>query len=480
MKVKLSEFSKLYKNSEKHWYIFPRAQYFNVENLREFHTVLTFFKKLQYIKVKELTSRQLELFSTLDPEDFVLREWTIKTQEKIQRRMIKQGIIKPRAKKRQTLADHLANIRNHTNLFKKFGFAYFNKQHHLFISESGENFLAAKKADWGRVLENQIFKLQFCNPSIEARYLKAYQDFQIFPYLFALKLLMCLKKKYIDIQEFTLFVTPLKKDSDLDRAISLIENFRKIPVEAKNKVVKNAKISMPQITNSSVTLGVFGCTPTLRFKNNKLLLKDRKRAKFLVDKVYPRMKFIEYAKFEDWFKYMGDTGFEVPNADIMEYYVDLGDRSKAEKVVHFTDDIGEQESLKETLDRLFRERLLEEALERVPSQLEKGLKLVKNGRQFATDVSDIDLLMNSKDGHYVVVELKKGKTEDKVVGQTLRYMGWVRENLSKSREVRGIIVVAKGEITKKLDMAIKGLQTAGKLITLKQVRIDIGDIEDVN
>lgn len=479
MKLKLSEFYNLYKSTKKHWYIFPRAQYFNKDNLRELHTVLKFFKREQYVKVKDLPSRQLELFSNLDPNDLVLRKWDRDTQKRVQGLMVKKGIIKPRAQKRQTLADHLANIRNHMNLFKKLGFAYFNKQHHLFISKSGEQFLSAKSSGLGQILENQIVKLQFWNPSLEQQFLKNYENFRIFPYLFTLKLILSLEKKYINLNEFILFVAPLRSDTNINDAKVFIDNFRKLSKETKRKIVRNATISMPHMANASVTLGVFGCTPSLAFKNNKLTIKNKERARFLTDKIYPKMKFVDYAKFEDWFKYMGDTTFEIPNKDIMEYYVDMGESNKAKEVVAFTDDIDEQKSLKETLEKLFRERLLEEALEKNPSALEKGLRLVKNGRQFPTDVSNIDLLMMDQNSNYTVVELKKGKTEDDVVGQTLRYMGWVRENLSTARLVRGIIVVAKGEITNKLEMAIKGLQISRRLIKLKEIPITIDDIRDV-
>ena len=40
----------------------------------------------------------------------------------------------------------------------------------------------------------------------------------------------------------------------------------------------------------------------------------------------------------------------------------------------------------------------------------------------------------------VVVELKRGKSSDRVVGQILRYMGWVREQLANDRGVSGIII----------------------------------------
>jgi hypothetical protein len=433
---------------------------------------------MQYVKVKDLPSRQSDFFSQLDPEDTILREWTTNIKSEIQHRMISEGIIKPRAKGRQTLQDHLANIRNHINLFKKLGLAYFNKQRHLFISQAGEQFLAAGPTQLGEVLENQILKLQFTNPSLEKKGINPYQGFKLFPYLFTLRLLLSLTKKYIDVREFTLFVTPLRKDSDIDKAKACIEDYRLLPAKDKTKVVKHARLTTPHIANASVSLGLFGLTPTLRFEKNRLSVLDVKRANYLVNAIYPKMKYVDYAKFEDWFKYMGDTRFEIPNREIMEYYVDLGQKSKAREVIGFTDDIGEQQSLKETLEKLFREKLVEDALESNPAALEKGLRLAPRGRQFVTDVSNIDLLMQDEDDNYVVVELKKGKTEDDVVGQTLRYMGWIREHISKTKVVRGIILIAKGEISNKLEMAVKGLQTAQPLIKLKEIPITIDDIRD--
>jgi len=481
MRLRLSQFSQTYSGATKHWYIFPRAQYFNEDNLKEFHTVLTFFQKDQYIKVKDLPIAQMEFFHDLNPHDLVLREWTTETKRSIQKQMIDQGIIKPRAEKKQSLADHLANIRNHINLFKKLGLAYFNKQKHLFISPSGERFLAATEADWPELLENQLVKLQFHNPSLE-RHVQQYQQFRIFPYLFTLKLILSLRRRSLDVDEFTLFVTPTTdgKDADIERVRSMIEDFRSLSKEARTKIVNHANITMPHITNSIVSLGLFGCTPTLTFKKNRLILRNTKRARWLVENLYTKMRFIEYVRFEDWFKYVGDTRFEIPSQEIIEYYVDTGQTEKAQRVVSCIDDIREKKSLDEILDKLFKERLLEEALEKNPSALEYGLVLVKNGRQFPTDVSNIDLLMQDMDNHYVVVELKKGKTEDNVVGQTLRYMGWIRQNLSKAKVVKGIIVIAKGEVTTKLEMAIKGLQDTQQLIRLKEVPITVGSVRDVS
>ena len=64
------------------------------------------------------------------------------------------------------------------------------------------------------------------------------------------------------------------------------------------------------------------------------------------------------------------------------------------------------------------------------------------GQQYQSDTGPIDILALSKDGTtYLVVELKKGRASDQVVGQILRYMGFVKASLAdETQEVRGAIV----------------------------------------
>lgn len=64
------------------------------------------------------------------------------------------------------------------------------------------------------------------------------------------------------------------------------------------------------------------------------------------------------------------------------------------------------------------------------------------GRQYPTDTGPLDILAVSKDGKtLLVIELKKGKASDVVVGQTLRYMGYVQEVLAEpGQSVRGAII----------------------------------------
>lgn len=67
------------------------------------------------------------------------------------------------------------------------------------------------------------------------------------------------------------------------------------------------------------------------------------------------------------------------------------------------------------------------------------------GQQYATDAGPIDILAISKDGkHLLVVELKKGRTSDVVVGQILRYMGYVKEQIAEPDQVvEGAIIASE-------------------------------------
>ena len=64
------------------------------------------------------------------------------------------------------------------------------------------------------------------------------------------------------------------------------------------------------------------------------------------------------------------------------------------------------------------------------------------GQQYTTEIGPIDILAyEPKTKTFVVLELKKGRPSDQVVGQVLRYMGWVKQNLcTKGQSVRGIVI----------------------------------------
>jgi len=64
------------------------------------------------------------------------------------------------------------------------------------------------------------------------------------------------------------------------------------------------------------------------------------------------------------------------------------------------------------------------------------------GQQYATDAGPIDILAISKNKkRLLVVELKRGRVSDVVVGQVLRYMGFVKEQVAEDDQtVEGAII----------------------------------------
>lgn len=69
------------------------------------------------------------------------------------------------------------------------------------------------------------------------------------------------------------------------------------------------------------------------------------------------------------------------------------------------------------------------------------------GQQYQTDSGRIDILAVSKDGkELLVVELKKGRASDVVVGQITRYMGYVTQELAEANQkVSGVIVALEDD-----------------------------------
>lgn len=112
---------------------------------------------------------------------------------------------------------------------------------------------------------------------------------------------------------------------------------------------------------------------------------------------------------------------------------------------------------------------LEEFIDKNWKHIDFGAELAKyeaddqSGRQFPVGTWSIDFLCTDKaNGDFVVIELKRGKTSEATVGQVLRYMGWVAENLARSgQKVRGIII--SQEVNDALKYAVKSLSNVSVL-----------------
>ena len=88
------------------------------------------------------------------------------------------------------------------------------------------------------------------------------------------------------------------------------------------------------------------------------------------------------------------------------------------------------------------------------------------GKYTTDNAGEIDMLLQTQDGHFVVIELKRSST-DSTVGQICRYVGWVMERLAQplGKHVHGLILAR--EVNEPLRLAIKATMPNIRYCTLE-------------
>jgi hypothetical protein len=111
---------------------------------------------------------------------------------------------------------------------------------------------------------------------------------------------------------------------------------------------------------------------------------------------------------------------------------------------------------------------LRDHLAKKPNLIERGLSLI--GKEYPiAGAGKADLVCKDKRGNYVVIETKKRRESDKVVGQILRYIGGLKK---EGKKTRGIIIVSEPD--ERLDFAIEAVKNLVRLKYYK-VRFDVTD-----
>jgi hypothetical protein len=102
-----------------------------------------------------------------------------------------------------------------------------------------------------------------------------------------------------------------------------------------------------------------------------------------------------------------------------------------------------------TGDEFAYETDLRNYLQKNLSKLQAGLRVYEDegtimGIEFPVGGRFIDILATDANGALVVIELKVSRGYDRVVGQLMRYVAWIKKNLAEpGQNVRGVIVARK-------------------------------------
>jgi hypothetical protein len=179
----------------------------------------------------------------------------------------------------------------------------------------------------------------------------------------------------------------------------------------------------------------------------------------LVEELVPSLAFIENKS--SWFTYFQGGVRQVTESDFRTI-TEGRDTHSGHTAVSVEEIAAQSEFALETH--------LEDFLDKNWEAIDFGVPLIRyktedqDGRQFPAGSWSIDFLCVDKGtGDFVVLELKRGRSSDSTIGQVLRYMGWVSENLAKpGQRVRGIIIAK--DVDEALRFAAKGTVDVSILI----------------
>lgn len=358
-------------------------------------------------------------------------------------------------------------------VFVMLGLAWIDPKERVELTLAGDKFLTS--ADPEGVLSDQMSRFQFWNPSVAST---AHKAIKLHPIPFLGELLRSLDGQRITPIEYTLFVARSKTISDLDAVLEVIDEFRSLSDETRTEVVSTCNsYKLPGIRRSSIyntirldrsyALRMFALSRLVEItEDGGLALRKAalKSYRGYLSEYAREGIYIEFANEKDWISYFGDPTAKPTTETALEYYVNKGDVDAAVAAKQKT--AKSEKEVAEFVDMIVSERAVEDYLENhldvIGAKIGAKLKLV--GRQHSTPVGPIDLLTtDAKSGDYVVIELKKGRSADKVYGQCSRYMGWVRKNLATAgAKVHGVIVARK--IDEKLKAARDAHDTKVHLI----------------
>jgi Holliday junction resolvase-like predicted endonuclease len=422
-----TEFLAEYVRCGSYWYV-PKARVVNDDNI-------------------QVVRRMLKIIF----DEFLDRVFDLEMQDQLRTRLVEEGLLEPRVEQ-AARQDRTALPRILKKLLDMLGLLWIKRDQEIVITDAGLDAIIAD--DPSHVIEKQIAKIQYPNPTIRGRYADDFSG--LLPHLFLLQLLREVGY-YLTFEEYELFVNLAQDQDDLGRIERYIDCWRDLTKDEQTVVVDRAR-SIPMSGDEAKTRhGRVGRSASYQRnvytyphyldqnrRERRIICRSPGQVNRLVDEELAGVKTTTFESLEDWFAYFGD-----PKQQPSWYtYLSLAIERAAtgEEARQLLREHHQQlEELAPDEVTQIEHRQIEKGIEAFYAEalglLEDGLRLVDGGRQYSTPIGRIDLLCQSVEGEYVVVEIKAQQARDSAFGQVLRYVGWVHRNLQNARNnVRGIIV----------------------------------------
>ena len=414
--------------------------------IREYRRCDSYWYVPKTRSLSEINVGAIRVITRVIGVEFAGYRWGPEALDRILARARQLGVLKPYFQD-GSLQSRTALVRIWKKLLELLGLLWIRDGQEPILTRAGAQFLDTAQPH--SILDQQIAKYQYPNPSLQAPYVKNFQG--LVPHIFLLQAMRRIDFR-LTAQEHDLFLNLARKHDDLDRVVAYVHAWRGLTPDERLvflNILKNtpeASRRYNRIANSSAYQRAFLTYPSYIGTSSidgvsTIVAIDRHDIESLVDPAKLQMKISRFKSLNDWFIYYGDPEQKPSWYTYLKHAIEeAGDKRQANTIrranqKHIAD------SQIEELERLEIEKGIEDFYTTRLSLIEPGLKLVPNGRQYATPIGRIDLLCSSLDGGYVVIEIKAAEATDAVFGQILRYIGWVHRNFGDA-SVRGVILAS--------------------------------------
>lgn len=404
------------------------------------------------------------------------KPWS-KAQKAYTSALRRAGLYKP-TKATARSRDYAAIARMNKRVFDTLGVAWITDQSIVQITDAGRQFLRLGKRRLPEFVHLQLRRYQFPNPSVGTMM----EEAGLFPYPTLLAVLTHFPDG-IPSECYELFISRVRSPDGVAEAVCHVKRYVGLGTRDKRQLQK-ALGELPVLREGRIRVGTRRTSllntirldrsymmallkaPGLIVESGGRLFLDAGRhdeAEAIVQDHLHHDCYMRFANQEDWVAFYGQPGRRPTFEEALLYYrrrgevqqsADVFRRAKARKAL--------PRDLQDLDESAFRElhvleKTLEDFLEFNLDLLERGLKCVE--RQYPTATGPLDILARDSRGRWVVVELKRGRAADSVIGQLLRYRAFIvseRANGKQSR-VRGFVVAPKPD--KRLILAAEGAPT---------------------
>lgn len=356
-------------------------------------------------------------------------------------------------------------------LFNQLGSVWINNQDKVEFTDVGREFLQSSTPN--KLVERQVQKYQLGNPQTSE---KLTSSISVIPHYVLLEFLLKSHPRPITKDEFILFVMKVHKHADIPRRIRLMEDYRGLSDRDRTRFHSRLDNGLYKKFDRSYSyVANFLAFPRyLSFANSEISIADyasAERAQAWYDR--GNNTYIRFKSRKDWFAHYGGLDTAPNPIWASDYYRNVGESERATAAYAEAIEKGmapPNDTLADYRCRVYGEAAMESWLVENLERIESGLTL--HGSQFETSgAGRIDILARDASNNFVVVELKRDKASDAALGQLLRYLGWVRLNLSETDVVRGFVI--GNDIDQHMEYAVLAHDALSDLCNLRRFR-DLG------